>query len=308
MPVDGRLDLGLEVAASKEGVEDADPVEVEAVGVGREMLKEIGQGLGGGNAPEVLFPRGHEAPDLFIGVKRVLEAGADVATVNTGDPGSIGIVRAGQAGECLGENSRGIRFGRRNALLHEILQAAAEDRQDSEGAVGKKEVTEDLKPDHDEFDGVLSLKGLGVADEGEGAAGGEGLVKGMVGFHLAKRGFEAGGEAGELVTGAVADAEDDDAGGEPVRVAPLGVGFGIEAEVHPEINVGDDGAAEFPVPGLGRPDLFQGGGEVFPRLGGIGRITGTGTAGGELGGGGGQAFGRRASTAFQSTKLRNSSM
>ena len=66
--------------------------------------------------------------------------------------------------------------------------------------------------------------------------------------------------------------------------------------------------AEFSVPDLGRPDVFQGGGEVFPRLGGIGRITGPGAAGGELGGGGGQAFGRRASTAFQSTKLRNSSM
>jgi hypothetical protein len=106
----------------------------------------------------------------------------------------------------------------------------------------------------------------------------------------------------------VTDAEDNHAGGEPVGIAPLGVGFGIESEVHPKIDVGDDGTAEFAVPGLGRPDLFQGGGEVLPRLGGIGRITGPGAAGGELGGGGGQAFGRRASTAFQSTKLRNSSM
>jgi hypothetical protein len=106
----------------------------------------------------------------------------------------------------------------------------------------------------------------------------------------------------------VTDAEDNNAGGKPVGIAPLGVGLGIEAEVHPEIDVGDDGAAEFAVPSLGWPDLFQGGAEVFPRLGGIGRITGTGAAGGKLGGGGGQAFGRRASTAFQSTKLRNSSM
>lgn len=308
MPVDGRLDLGLEVAASKEGVEDADPVEVEAVGVGREMLKEIGQGLGGGNAPEVLFPRGHEASDFFIGHERVLEAGADVATVDAGDPSGVGIVGAGQAGERLGENGRGIRVGGRNAFFHEFLQAAAENGQDGKGAFGKKEVTEDLQPDDHEFDGVLSLEGLGVAHEGKGAAGSEGLVKGMVGLHLTERSFEASGKAGELVTGAVADAEDDDAGGEPVGIAPLSVGFGVEAEIHPEIDVGNDGAPEFAVPSLGRPDLFQGGGKVFPCLGGIGRITGPGAAGGELGGGGGQAFGRRASTAFQSTKLRNSSM
>jgi hypothetical protein len=35
VPVDGGLDLGLEVAAGQEGVEDADTVKVEAVGVGR---------------------------------------------------------------------------------------------------------------------------------------------------------------------------------------------------------------------------------------------------------------------------------
>ena len=108
--------------------------------------------------------------------------------------------------------------------------------------------------------------------------------------------------------GTVSDAEDDNAGGEPAGIPPQGVSFGVEAEVYPEINVGNDRAADLPVPPLGGTDLFQRGGEVFLRLGGIGRIAGAGAAGGELGGGGGQAFGRRASTAFQSTKLRNSSM
>ena len=152
------------------------------------------------------------------------------------------------------------------------------------------------------------MKGLAVTDERKGAAGGEGVVKGVVGFHLAERGFESGGQAGKFVAGTVTDAKDDDAGGEPVGVAPLGVGFGVEAKIHPEIDVGDDGAAKFALAIPGRPDLFQRGGEVFPCLGGIGRVAGPGAAGGELGGGGGQAFGRRASTAFQSTKLRNSSM
>ena len=106
----------------------------------------------------------------------------------------------------------------------------------------------------------------------------------------------------------MADPEDDDAGGEPVGIPPLGVGFCVKAEVHPEIDVGNDGATNLAAAGLGWTDFLEGGSEVFPGLGGIGRITGPGAAGGELAGGGGQAFGRRASTAFQSTKLRNSSM
>jgi len=133
-------------------------------------------------------------------------------------------------------------------------------------------------------------------------------VKRVVGLHFTERGFEAGGQAGELVAGAVADAEDDDTGGEPIGIPPVGVRFGIEAEVHPEIDVGNDGTTNLAVAGLGWADFLEGSSKVLPCLGGIGRITGPGAAGGELGGGGGQAFGRRASTAFQSTKLKNSSM
>jgi hypothetical protein len=254
--VNGGLDLGLKGAAGEEGVENADAVEVEAVGVGGEVLKEIGEGFGGGHAPEMSFPGGDEAAHFFIGVKRVAEAGADVAAVDAGDPGGVGIVGTGEAGERLGENSRGISPGRWNAFFHEVMQTAAENGEDGEGAVGKEEIAQDLEPDDHELDGVFALEGLGLADEGEGAAGGEGGVEGLIGFHLAERGFEAGGEAGELVAGAVPDAENDDARGKPAGIAPLGVGFGVEAEVHPEIDVGDDGAAEFAVPSLGRPDLF----------------------------------------------------
>ena len=88
----------------------------------------------------------------------------------------------------------------------------------------------------------------------------------------------------------------------------MGIGFGVEPEVHPEIDVGNDGAADLAASRLGGADLLEGGGEVLPGLGGVGRVAGAGAAGGEAGGSGGQAFGRRASTAFQSTKLRNSSM
>ena len=155
---------------------------------------------------------------------------------------------------------------------------------------------------------MFPLKGLGVPDEREGAAGGEGVVEGVIRLYLPQGCLEAGGQAGELVPGAMADSEDDDARGKPASVPPLGIGFGVEAEVHPEIDVGNDGAADLVVPRLGGADLLEGGGEVFPGLGGVGRVAGAGAAGSKAGGSGGQAFGRRASTAFQSTKLRNSSM
>jgi len=42
VPLDGGLDLGLKIAAGEKGVKDADPVKVEAVGVGGEVLEEVG--------------------------------------------------------------------------------------------------------------------------------------------------------------------------------------------------------------------------------------------------------------------------
>jgi hypothetical protein len=64
------------------------------------------------------------------------------------------------------------------------LQAAVENGEDGEGAIRKKEVTQDLEPDDHELDGMFSLKGLGVADEWERAAGGEGRVEGVIWLDL----------------------------------------------------------------------------------------------------------------------------
>ena len=308
VPLDSGLDLGLEFLAVKEGVEDADAIKIKPIRIGGEVLEKVGQGFRGGKVPELFFPGGNQRADLFVSIKRMAETGADMATVDAGDPGGVGIMGPREIGQRLGENSGGIGIGRGSSLFDEFLQAAAKDGKDGEGAVGKEEIAQDLEPDDDELDGVLALKGLGVPNEGEGAAGSKGGVEGVIRFDLAQRGLEAGGQAGEFIAGTVADAQDDDAGGEPAGVPPQGVGFGVEAEVHPKINVGNDGATDLAVPTLGGADFFQGGGEVFPRLGGIGRVAGAGAAGGEAGGCGGQAFGRRASTAFQSTKLRNSSM
>ena len=308
VPVDGGLDFGPEPLAVEQGMEDADAVEIKTVRVGREVLEKFRQGIGRGNAPEMFLPGGNQLADLFVGGEGMAEARADVAAVDAGDPGGVGVIRAREIGERLGENSRGIGIGRGNAPFHELLQTSAEDGEDGEGAIGKEEIAQDLEPDDDELDGVFALKGLGVPDQGERAATGERGVQGVIRFNFPQGGPEAGGKAGELVPGAVANPEDDDAGWEPTGVPPLGIGFGVESEVHPEIDVGNDGPADLAVPALGRPDFLQGGGEVFPGLGGVGRVAGAGAAGGEAGRSGGQAFGRRASTAFQSTKLRNSSM
>ena len=103
---------------------------------------------------------------------------------------------------------------------------------------------------------MFALEGSGIPDEREGAADGEGVMKGVIRLHFAERGFVAGGQTGEFIPGAMADSEDDDARGEPARVPPLGVGFGVEAEVHPKIDVGNDGAADLAVPRLGGANLF----------------------------------------------------
>ena len=138
MPLDGGLDLGLEFLAMEKRMEDADPVEVEAVGVGGEVLEKIGQSVRRSDAPEVLFPRGDEFSDLFIGIEGVAKTGSNVATVNAGDPGGVEVIGAGKAGERLGENSRGIRIGRRNTSFHELLETTTKDGKDGEGAVGKE--------------------------------------------------------------------------------------------------------------------------------------------------------------------------
>ena len=164
VPVDGRLDLSPEISAGEKGVEDPHAVKVEPVGVRAEMLEEVRQGFGGGDAPEMFFPKGDQSADFFISLEGVLEAGADVATVNTGNPGDVGVVAAGELGECFGENSRGFRTAGGNALLNKLLQAAAENREDGEGALGEEKVAQNLKPDDHKLDGVFALKGFRIPD------------------------------------------------------------------------------------------------------------------------------------------------
>jgi len=46
-----------------------------------------------------------------------------------------------------------------------MLESTAEDGKDGKGAVWKKEIAECLKPDHNKFDRVFSLKASGLRIE-----------------------------------------------------------------------------------------------------------------------------------------------
>ena len=74
----------------------------------------------------------------------------------------------------------------------------------------------------------------------------------MGGRNFAERGSVSHGKAGEFTGATVAYAENDDAGGKPVCVAPKSVSFGVEIKVNPKIDVRNDGSAQIV------RDLFEG--------------------------------------------------
>ena len=74
----------------------------------------------------------------------------------------------------------------------------------------------------------------------------------MSGRNLAKRGSVSHGKAGEFTGATVAYAENDDAGGKPVCVAPKSVSFGVETEVNSKIDMRNNRSAQIV------RDLFKG--------------------------------------------------
>ena len=74
----------------------------------------------------------------------------------------------------------------------------------------------------------------------------------MGGRNFAERGSVSNGKAGEFTGATVAYAENDDAGGKPVGVAPMGVSFGVEAEVNAKIDMRNNRSAQIV------RDLFEG--------------------------------------------------
>ena len=306
VPLDGGLGFGTKLLPRHQGVKDADPVEIKSVLVGGEMLEEGFQGLTGGEGPKLLFPGRHPGADLGIGRKGVLEAGPDMTPVDAGDPGGVGIL--GSFREGVGKEAFRRIGGGRLASFHRILKSSTENGQNGERSVGKKEIPQGLQPNHHEFDRVLPLESPGFLSERKGKTAGDFGKEVGIGFDLTERGLKAGGQAGQFAGATMAHAQNDDAGGEPVPVTPMGVGFGIEVEVHPEIDMGNDGATEILGTRLGSFYFFEGFSKVGQSLTGIRGIAGAGTTCRQRGGGECQAFGKRASTAFQSTKFRNSSM
>ena len=66
----------------------------------------------------------------------------------------------------------------------------------------------------------------------------------MGGRNFAERGSVSNGKAGEFTGATVAYAENYDAGGKPVGVAPKSVSFRVEIKVNPNIDVRNDGSAQ----------------------------------------------------------------
>ena len=74
----------------------------------------------------------------------------------------------------------------------------------------------------------------------------------MGGGNVAERSSVSHGKAGEFAGATVAYAENDDAGGKPIGVAPNSVSFGVEAEVNSKIDMRNNRSAQIV------RDLFEG--------------------------------------------------
>ena len=74
----------------------------------------------------------------------------------------------------------------------------------------------------------------------------------MGGRNFAEGGSISHGKAGEFTGATVAYAENDDAGGKPVGVAPKSVSFGVETEANSKIDMRNNRSAQIV------RDLFEG--------------------------------------------------
>jgi len=100
------------------------------------------------------------------------------------------------------------------------LETPAENGKNRERAIGEKEVPEGLQPNDDKFNRVFALKSAGFPINGEGATGGKGGKKILLGLYYPERGFEAGWEAGEFGRTTVANSQNNHTGRKPVVIPP----------------------------------------------------------------------------------------
>jgi len=103
---------------------------------------------------------------------------------------------------------------------------------------------------------VLPLEATGLLVDGKRATRGKVGKKVVSGRNFAERGSVSHGKAGEFNGATVAYAKDNDAGREPVFVAPEGVGFGVKIQVHAKIDMRNNRSAQIVRDLFERRDFF----------------------------------------------------
>lgn len=120
------------------------------------MPEKFGKCFGGGKGPQLFFPSRYLGLNFFVCGKGVLKARTDMASVDAGDDRSVWLLR--QFPQSSGKNRFRRSFARRSSCFHGVLKSTAKDGKDGERATWKKEIAKCLKPDHNKFDRVFSLK------------------------------------------------------------------------------------------------------------------------------------------------------
>ena len=150
------MGFGAKVLTGKESVKNADSIKVKPVLICAEVPEKFRECFGGGKGPQLFFPSRYLSLNFFVCGKGVLKARADMASVDAGDDRSVPLLR--QLPQGFSKNRFRRSFTRRCPCFHGVLKSAAEDGKDGEGATWKKEIAKGLKPDHNKFDRVFSLK------------------------------------------------------------------------------------------------------------------------------------------------------
>ena len=150
------MGFGAKVLTGEEGVKNADSIEVKPVLIRAQVPEKFGECFGGGKGPQLFFPSRYLSLNFFVCGKGVLKARTDMASVDAGDDRSVRLLR--QFPQSSGKNRFRRSFARRSSCFHGVLKSTAKDGKDGERATWKKEIAKCLKPDHNKFDRVFSLK------------------------------------------------------------------------------------------------------------------------------------------------------
>ena len=124
------------------------------------------------------------------------------------------------------------------------MKAAAENGQNGEGATWKKEIAKGLKPDHDKFERVFALKSTGFLVDRKRAGSRKGGEKIAIGRDFPHCRTKSQRMTRNFCRAPMADSQNHHPSGKPASVAPKRVGLGVEIEVHPKVDMGNDRIAK----------------------------------------------------------------